>query len=213
MRMYNSVSGGVCSSAMALTYPKFPSVIVNTGGNLPEAWDNIYKLQKKRITILVLNSFTQGYPTYYDYIKNEKLKPFYMSCSDRAKQVHLNRFFKTVTPCTVNIGLIRGEEDRVKNFKNHHGIRYNFPMLNFTREQCEKILRANDLQVVKSGCYFCPKQPRESWIWLKENHPEKYLECEEMGWLTKLPHNHSSPRRASPEDELMVTQDAATQLA
>ena len=61
---------------MALINPKFPNVIVNTGGNLPEAWENIYRLQKKRLTIIVLNSFVQGYPTYYDYIKGEKLKPF-----------------------------------------------------------------------------------------------------------------------------------------
>ena len=201
MRTYNSVSGGTCSTAMALLHPKFPSVIVNTGGNLPEAWDNIHRLQRKRITIMVLSSFTQGYPTYYDYIKNEKLKPFYLSCSDRAKQTHMNRFYKAIAPCTVNIGLVEGEDARVKNFKNHHGIRYNFPMLKYTREQCEKVLRAHDMNVIKSGCYFCAKQPRSSWIWLKENHPEKYQECEEMGWLTKLPHSSASTPNLGDEDE------------
>jgi len=188
MRTYNSVSGGTCSSAMALTYPQFPAVIVNTGGNLAEAWENIYRLQKKRITVIVLSSFVQGYPTYYDYIKNEKLKPFYRTCNHKAKRMHMDRFYKAVAPCTVNIGLIKGEEARAEEFKNHSGIRYNFPMLSFTREQCEKILKANGLKVIKSGCYFCPKQPRQSWIWLRETHPELYRECEEMGWLTKLPH-------------------------
>lgn len=185
MRIYNSVSGGTCSSAMALIYPKFPCVIVNTGGNLPEAWKNIYRLQKKRIKIIVLSSFTQGYPTYYDYIKNEKLKPFYRSCSHKAKQVHMNRFYKAIAPCTVNIGLIKGEKNRTKKFKNHHGIRYNFPILNFTRKQCEKIIRYNGLKVIKSGCWFCAKQPKKSWRWLKENHPDLYQEAEEMGWLPK----------------------------
>lgn len=173
---------------MSLILPKFPAIIVNTGGNLPEAWENIYKLQKKRIKIIVLNSFTQGYPTYYDYIKNERLKPFYMSCSDRAKQAHLNRFYKAITPCTVNIGFIKGEEDRAKVFKNHNGIRYNFPMLKYTREHCEKVMRLNKMNLIKSGCYFCAKQSKASWLLLKENHPEKYAECERMGWLTKLPH-------------------------
>lgn len=196
MRLYNSVSGGTCSSAMALINPKFTSVMVNTGGNLPEAWENLYRLQKNRIKIIVLNSFIQGYPTYYDYIKNEKLKPFYMTCNEKAKRRHLDRFYKTVAPCIVNIGLIKGEEDRALSFKNHHGIRYIFPMLSFTREQCEKILRAKGLKVIKTGCWFCAKQPKQSWIWLKENHPDKYQECEEMGWLTKLP--HSSEEMQSP---------------
>lgn len=185
MRVYNSVSGGTCSTAMALVNPKFPNVIVNTGGNLPEAWENIYRLQKKRLTIIVLNSFVQGYPTYYDYIKNEKLKPFYKSCNHKAKRLHMDRFYKTIAPCTVNIGLIKGEEDRAEEFENHNGIRYNFPMLSFTREQCEKILKANDLKIIKTGCWFCAKQPLSSWMWLKEVHPDLYQEAKEMGWLTK----------------------------
>lgn len=152
MRVYNSISGGTCSSAMALIH-RNPSVIVNTGGNPPEAWINIHLLQRKRIPIIVLSSFTQGYPTYYDYIKNEKLKPFYKSCNHKAKRIHLDRFYKSVSPVTVNIGLIKGEEDRVTAFKNTNSIRYRFPMLTFTREQCEKILRVHGLSVIKTGCH------------------------------------------------------------
>jgi len=175
---------------MALIYPKFPAVIVNTGGNLPEVWKNLHKLQKKHIKVIVLNSFVQGYATYYDYIKNEKLMPFYRSCNHKAKRMHQERFFKAIGPCTVNIGFIKGEENRASNFKNTLSIHYNFPMLTFTRKQCEKILRANDITPIRSGCWFCAKQPKESWIWLKENHPELYQEAEEMGWLTKLPHDN-----------------------
>lgn len=182
MKVFNSVSGGVCSTAMALIH-RYPCVVVNTGGNYAEAWKNIHQLQQKRIPIIVLSSFTQGYPTYYDYIASENLKPFYKSCTFKAKQVHLNRLFKAFGPCTVNVGLIAGEEERTESFKSTGSVRYNFPMLSFTREQCEKILRAHGMEPVKTGCWFCGKQPCSSWLWLKENHPEKFEEARQRGWL------------------------------
>jgi len=181
---WNSVSGGNCSVAMALLHPKNPCLIVNTGGNLDEALNQIYELQKRRHTIIVLSSFQQGYPTYYDYIKKEKLKPFYRSCNHKAKRQHMDRFFKAVAPVTVNIGLTKGEEGRAEAFNSNWKVRYRFPMLSYTREQCEKIIRSKGMTPLetRSGCYFCGKQPKSSWSWLKENHPDKYQECLDMGW-------------------------------
>ena len=190
MASYNSLSGGNISVAMALLYPKLTNVMINTGGNLLEVWKRLSELQLMRIKIIVISSFIGGYQSYYDYIKNENLLPFYMSCNYKAKRLHMNRFYGILAPCTVNIGLTAGEEDRRDEFQSTDGIRYNFPMIKYTREECEKILRAHDLVPLetRSGCWFCPKQPRSSWIRLRKVHPELYQEAKERGWLTKLPH-------------------------
>ena len=186
---------------MALLYPKIPCVIVDTGGNYDEAWENIRRLRVKGHRIIVLASLNKRYPYYYDYIKDEELKPFYKSCSDKAKQNHLDYFYKTIGPAIVNIGLTADEPDRRDEFQNNNWIKYNFPLIEhgYTREMCEKLLRHHNLLIIKTGCWFCAKQPRKSWIWLKENHPDKYQECKEMGWLTKLP--HISHNMTKPETE------------
>jgi len=175
---------------MALLHPKIPCVIVDTGGNYQEAWENIRRLRVKGHRVIVLASLNKHYPYYYDYIKEEKLKPFYKSCSDKAKQHHLDYFYRTIGPAIVNIGLTIDEADRREEFQNNRWIKYNFPLIEhgYTREMCEKLLRHHDLLIIKTGCWFCGKQPRESWERLKQERPDLYAEAEEMGWLTKLPH-------------------------
>jgi len=170
---------------MALLHPKIPNIVVNTGGNLPEAWDTIYQLQKKGLKILTISSFLQGYPTYYEYIKEDKV-PFYKSCSHKAKQIHLNKLASIFRPITYNIGIVQGEKERVDEWGDPPSfIKYNFPMLTYTREQCEKVLRTHGVTANKSGCWFCGKQPKSSWEWLKETHPDKFEEARVKGWLPK----------------------------
>lgn len=181
-RVFNNFSGGVCSTAMALLNRKIPNVLVNTGGNYPEVWETVRQLKRRRIKIIVLGSPNKNYPTYYDYIAAENLKPFFKSCSDKAKQRHLDAFYRIVGPCIVNIGYVAGEENRVARFKNTPEITYNFPMLPFTREDCSNILRRFDVEACKSGCWFCPKQPKSSWEILRRTHPDKYEEALKRGW-------------------------------
>ena len=183
MRFFNSISGGIYSTVMALLFPKVPCVIVNTGGNYPSAWETIHQLKNKGIKIIVLSSPNKEFPTYYEYIKAENLKPFYKSCSDKAKQRHLNNFFKIVGPAYINIGITKEEKKRIENFKNKNWAIYCFPMLKYTREQCEKILRTNGVTAHKTGCWFCGKQPRTSWLELKENYPELFNEAIRREWL------------------------------
>jgi len=168
---------------MALIYPKIPNVIVNTGGNYPHVWETIRQLKVKRIKVIVLGSPNKGFSTYYDYIAGENLKPFYKSCSDKAKQQHLHNFAKIVGPLQYNIGFVKGEEDRVIEFENTKWAPYGFPMLSFTREQCKKILRAHGVEARKTGCWFCGKQPKSSWLELREEYPHLWQEAVERDWL------------------------------
>ncbi|MHA2054540.1 MAG: hypothetical protein ACW99F_13170 [Candidatus Hodarchaeales archaeon] len=159
MRIWNNLSCGVKSTAMALKFPKITNVMVNTGGNKIHSWKTHNQLQHKRIRIIVLSSAVGGYPTYYDYIRVNGLVPFYVSCCYKAKEMHLDRFYRAVGPAIVNVGFIKGEEDRATRLskKNTSWRKFNFPMLDYTQEQCEKILRANDVQAQSSFCWYCPK--------------------------------------------------------
>lgn len=160
--MWNNLSCGVVSTAQALLFPKVTNVMVNTGGNLPFAWKTHNQLQHKRIKIIVLSSAVGGYSSYYEYIKNEGLMPFYQSCCYKAKEMHLDRFYYSLAQSSVvNVGFCKGEEKRARRLEklNKPWRRFNFPMLKYTREECEKILRHHDVQAISSYCWFCPKGP------------------------------------------------------
>lgn len=183
---FNNVSGGTPSTAMALLYPKIPCVMVNTGGNYPEAWENMRRLRADHnIRVIVICSPNKNHPTYYEYIKAEGLKPFYNSCSDKAKQHHLDYFYNTL-PGTIhiNVGLLPEEPRRVEEFPTTGKLKYHFPLIEkgYTREICEKILRKHDMLIIKTGCYFCGKQPEASWNRLEAEHPDLYQECIEQRW-------------------------------
>jgi len=162
--MWNNISGGDCSTAMALLFPAHPCVIVITGGNYPQALRQVNQLQQEGHTVIALSSFQGGYPTYFDYLWKSNKIPFYMGCCHRGKDMHLDRFYKTIPGRqVVNIGFIKGEETRAERLsrKNTKKRVFNFPMLEYTREQCEKIIRSKGLEPIgtKTGCWFCPKQP------------------------------------------------------
>ena len=182
---FNNISGGVCSSAMALLYPKIPCVIVDTGANYPEVWKTINQLRHKRIRIITLGSAIHDYSSYYDFVEKNHKKPFYTSCSEWAKQRHLDRFYKTISPVTVNIGYIKGEENRAEQANKYStkSVRYNFPMLNYTREECIKIInKHNIITAPKTGCWFCGKKKPEDWAWLHEKHPILFQKALTMDW-------------------------------
>ena len=182
MIVWNELSGGVCSTAMAIvTGKKVPNVMVNTGGNYPWALKRTHKLIKDRYKVIVLSSFTEGYATYFDYIRKNELMPFYVSCCAKAKDRHMNKFFNNLghSRVNVNVGFIEGEEDRAERLVENHQtkrIRFHFPMLSYNRIQCEKLLRGAGFkpnapqnpvgqQFFKSGCFFCPKQPNPpEWV-------------------------------------------------
>jgi len=189
--MWNELSGGVCSTAMSIaTGKKVPNVTVNTGGNYPWALRRMHKLTQDGYKVIMLSSFTEGYATYFDYIRKNELMPFYVSCCAKAKENHLNKFFNNIPGRhTVNVGFIMGEEKRADNLVDNHQtkkIRFNFPMLSYNRIQCEKLLRGSGFtpdkpenpvgqQFFKSGCWFCPKQ----------DNPPEWVKTKMMGLIKR----------------------------
>jgi len=161
---------------------KIVNIIVNTGGNLPEVWQRIGWLKRHRYPVIIIGSYNKDHPSYYEYIKKEGLKPFYLSCSDKAKQRHLDAFAKYMEIDICRIGYTKEDAGRVKHFKNIE--RYEFPLLNLTREEAENKLREYGLEPLptRTGCWFCPKQPKASKEWLRVTHPDLYQEAKERFW-------------------------------
>lgn len=160
--MWNHVSGGDCSVAMALKYPKINCVSVITGGGHPLALRNLNELQHRGHRIIFLSSFQGGYNTYFDYLWKGNKIPFYKGCCYRGKEMHLERFYSALPGVhTSNIGFVQGEEDRAKRLKEQETKRhkFNFPILDYTREECEKLIRAKGMKPIghPSYCWFCPK--------------------------------------------------------
>lgn len=166
--MWNNLSCGVGSTAQALILPKIPNVMVNTGGNKGHAWKTHKQLQSKGYTIIVLGSAIGGYPDYYHYLKNEGLMPFYTSCCDKAKDRHLDRFYHALPGLqTVNVGFHKGKEKRARRLarKNRPWRVFNFPMLKYTREECNKILSSHGVTAKSTYCSFCAKGPNPpAWV-------------------------------------------------
>ena len=165
--MWNNLSCGEASTAQALLFPKITNVMVNTGWNKPQAWKTHNQLQHRRIRIIVLSSAVGGYGTYYDYIRKQGLMPFYVSCCYKAKEMHLDRFYRAVAPAVVNVGFCKGEEDRAERLatKNTKWRKFNFPMLKYTKEQCRKINKAHNIDAISSYCWGCPKGPNPpDWV-------------------------------------------------
>ena len=165
LREWATISGAVCSTTMALKLGKKVNyLIVNTGDNMPHAWRNVWKLRQRKYRVIALSSMIAGYGTYWEYIEGEKLKPFYMTCSDKAKQRHMNYFFNTIGPVTVNIGYVKEDADRVADFVDKAKIKYKFPILDMSRAECEAVLHEEGFEVAKTGCNRCPKQPDRSKV-------------------------------------------------
>lgn len=178
---WNEISGGSPSVAMAIiTTRKTPNVTVWTGGGLPWALKRMWRLRQLKYKVIMLSSFTAGYSTYFDYIRKNDLKPFYMSCCDKAKERHLNHFFNALTgQILVNVGFIKGDERRAERLRKNHTtkkISFSFPVLDLTRADCEQVLIDHGFKpdnpeadlgerFKKTGCHFCPKQPNPpKWV-------------------------------------------------
>ena len=165
MREWASISGGVCSTEMALQLGKKVNyLVVNTGDNLGHAWHNLWKLRQRRYRVIALSSMIACYGTYWDYIEGEGLKPFYMTCSDKAKQRHMKYFYNTIGPVVVNIGYVAEDVHRIEAFKDSPKISYRFPIIHMTRKECEDHIHEEGFEVLKTGCARCPKQPDKSKV-------------------------------------------------
>ena len=131
-------------------------------------------------------------PIYEGYFVNKALPAVRArSCTSKWKIVPIEKIIAEKYEGAQHlIGIDYGERHRAKIFTDPETGKeeYLYPELSYpliewgmTRKDCEVVIKAHGWPVpVKSGCYFCPFQNRESWRNLYETHRDLYDKAEAM---------------------------------
>ena len=110
-------------------------------------------------------------------------------CTDKFKRRYIRKWLRKYYNPTgqkpwfgMYLGIMYDEFDRMtKSDVAYIENLYPFVYGKFTRRMCSKIIKQAGLPVPrKSGCWYCPWQPRKQWEWLKQHDAEKYRRVLEM---------------------------------
>jgi hypothetical protein len=87
--------------------------------------------------------------------------------------------------------------------------------MNIDREGCKRIIKEAGLPIpVKSGCYFCPFQSKESLLRLLKKHPDLYAKAEALEKnCSRYPEMFLSYPEVGPLDVLRKTFEANQKTA
>lgn len=185
MKYYQNNGMGVNSEALRLEAQRRglhidESVYVWHGGDDLRTYDFAKRLISNGSNLMILYPTVEGYSNIYDFYFNQKLVPFiqYRSCTDKWKVQPLRRYYKEKgEPYTLFIGFDADEKHRI--FESpHKNVEFRFPLIEWGlhRRDCEKIVQDEygDFKPIKSGCFFCPRQSKESWWALARDQPELF---------------------------------------
>lgn len=117
--------------------------------------------------------------TIREFYFQNKIIPYRMfrSCTDKFKVRPINKYIKeTYGKEEINMfmGIASDEIKRATRMKDRRTTFYKFPLIDWgvDRDGCIEIIKKEGLSVpVKSGCYFCPFQPKGEWIKLYKENP------------------------------------------
>lgn len=185
-----SLGAGVNSTALLLKcHQEIDAVIfADTGGELPETYAFIDKVimpfcKNKDIEYIMVRSH---HGTLESYCLQKRIIPYRMLrwCSDKFKKKPIIDFIKSHYDGEVQVmmGIDYGEFHRMKT-SDKKGISNIFPLvdLKLDRKGCEDIIKSQGYDIpVKSGCYFCPFQPKSRLKWVLTEHPSLYVRAETM---------------------------------
>lgn len=187
-REYISWGAGVNSTAIIALYlleaiePKPEIVFADTGVGLPETYEYIEKVTDAlrgrdwNVTIISSSTHPELYgskerkKTLYEYLWENQTLPSikWRYCTSQYKRRPLRAY---TAGRVALIGICADEFHRVKLGSR----KFSYPILHFTREQCrELIIKAGLPEAHKTGCYFCPLQPKSQWIRLYKEHRELF---------------------------------------
>ena len=140
--------------------------------------------------------------TIRDYYESKKIIPYRMfrHCTHKFKVIPINSYIREKyglkTPINMIMGIASDEKHRMDKIQGRKQFTYKFPLVDweFGRQECIGVIKKEGLSIpVKSGCYFCPFQPKRAWKDLLDKHKELFedsIEFEKNG-------------RAYPEGTLM----------
>ena len=193
MKEINIVSygGGQNSTAMIIKMfndgIKIDEIIYSEVGNeMPETYTFLKEFKKwcksKGLKFVEVKS---KYGTIREYYEKKKIIPFRMfrHCTHKFKIIPINKYIRDKygikTPINMIMGIAVDEKHRMDKIRGRKQFTYKFPLVewNINREKCIEIIKKEGLSIpVKSGCYFCPFQPKKAWKDLHKIHPELYQE-------------------------------------
>jgi len=191
MKEINIVSygGGQNSTAMiiemvARKMPINEIIFCDVGNEMPETYTFLKEFEdwcsKKGLKFTQIES---NLGTIKDYYLEKKLIPYRMfrHCTDKFKVRPMNDYIKKVygikTPINMFMGIANDEKHRSEKIRGRKQFTHLFPLIEWELDRlgCVEIIKKEGLSVpVKSGCYFCPFQPKRAWIDLYKIHPELF---------------------------------------
>ena len=123
------------------------------------------------------------------HYEEKKIIPYRMfrSCTDKFKirpiQDYIKKKYGIKKEINMFMGISYEERKRKDKIGGRKQFNYKYPLIDheIDRDGCVEIIKKQGLSVpVKSGCYFCPFQPKKEWIKLFENYPDLFNECIEF---------------------------------
>lgn len=184
-----SYGGGVNSTALILLLIqkkiKIDLIIyADVGSEHPETdkFINYFKkwCKSKKLTFVTVRSHLGN---IYDYYHRNNIIPYRMfrSCTDKFKIRVINKYLKkNYSDFRINmfLGIDAGESHRAKELDGNY-----YPLVehNVDRAGCISLIKDAGLKIPrKSGCWFCPFQPKQEWINLLNNDPDLFEKAIEL---------------------------------
>jgi len=193
-----SYGGGQNSTAMIILMiekkVKIDEIIFSdTGNEMPKTYEFLKVFEqfckKNKINFTTVKSHLGSVREYY-FENNIIPYRMFRSCSDKFKVRVINKYLKEKYGKDVIINMFIGigsdEKHRAK-IVDKKNIKYFYPLIEYDidREKCIEIIKKEfKIIPVKSGCYFCPFQPKSEWSKLLKESPELYdlsIEFEKNG--------------------------------
>ncbi len=182
MRKIQSSGMGLNSIALsAILGNEYEIVFSDVGSESPDTYKymDYWRGLGNKLTVLIPS--VEGYHNIEDYYRYKvKCPPFraYRSCTDKFKKRTLERYYgkDPENKVLISMGIAYDERHRARTFETRNYI-FEYPLVDekITRKGCIEIIEDAGLKVPpKSGCFFCPFQPKASWQRLARNHPELY---------------------------------------
>lgn len=193
VKYIQSFGGGVNSVALYFTLRKYnlpldEVVFADTGCELPETYSIVerfkYVTEKDGIKFTTVKSDKSE--SLYQFCWDHKIVPtiYRRDCTAKFKIIpivnYLKQSYNKKDGFCQYIGIAKEEWHRMKDSRVKY-IKLIYPLidLNIDRNRCVQICIENGFNdVIKSGCYICPFTKKDSWIWLKEKHPDLYQKVE-----------------------------------
>lgn len=191
---YISWGAGVNSTAIIARFllgeleGKPEIVFGDTGGELPETYAYIDQVrailepQGWKVTILEPSGEYGKYyrpsiqgKTLYEFLWSKRTVPGikWRDCTRGYKIDPLKRYSQGRIKL---IGICADELKRIKEDAI-------YPVRDYTREECKDLIAQAGLPPAhKTGCWFCPFQPKRQWIELYDNHPDLWQKAVDLEW-------------------------------